>query len=225
MKKTLFIIVFGIFVLTSATPVYADPVYYGSTPNLDNSWQGLPVCNEAKPKAPVLYEPGNPALPQAKNPGEVRLQWTKVPEATGYNIYYGISSRNYIFSVPSLGDVDNYTVGHLENRIYYFAVQAKGSCAASELSNEWAARPVGFGGFLYNFFNTSQNGSLQNQGQEFNQPQPSVNQQQAPLAKPKVAVPKTTALSGFQAFWQSIMAFILSIWQSIMSFLAKLFGR
>lgn len=131
--------------LALAAPVLAYD--YGGQPNLDNSWKGLPVCAEAKPKAPILYEPNNPVLPQAKGAGRVRLQWTKVPGATGYNVYYGLTPKNYIYSAPNLGngDTDNFTVGALGNRAYYFAVQTKGSCATSTTSNEWIGRPNGGG--------------------------------------------------------------------------------
>lgn len=146
MKKIL--LVLGLLVLVSAAPVKAYD--YGGQPELDNSNKGLPVCAEAKPKAPILYEPNNPAIQKAKNPGEVRLQWTKVPQASSYNIYYGLSPRNYIYTAADIGNTDNYTVRFLGNRTYYFAVQSKGGCAAGPLSNEWAARPVGAGKYIAN---------------------------------------------------------------------------
>lgn len=124
----------------------AEP--YGWSPNVDNSWGGTPSCTDAKPdKAPILLQPNHPKLPQPTGKGQVRLQWHKVPGATGYNVYYGLSRKNYIYSVTNLPDTDNYTVSHLANKVYYFAVQAKKGCAAGALSNEWAARP-GKGGFL-----------------------------------------------------------------------------
>lgn len=126
-------------------PVSAEP--YGWSPNVDNSWGGVPACTEEPPKAPILYQPNHPALPQPTGNGEVRLQWTKVPGSTDYLIYYGLSSKNYIFSVPGTDNTDNYTITHLANRVYYFAVQAKAGCAASALSQEWAARPTGGGSY------------------------------------------------------------------------------
>lgn len=127
-----------------ANQAKAEP--YGWSPDVDNSWKGPPTCTGEKPGTPILYQPNHPLLPKAKGKGEIRLQWTKVSGATGYNIYYGLSPRNYIFSVPNLGDTDNFTVGGLANRIYYFAVQAKKGCVTGALSNEWGARP-GKGGY------------------------------------------------------------------------------
>lgn len=137
------LLVLLIVVAFSVAPVKA--VEYGTGTDPVKPWEGLPVCNDSKPKVPVLYEPNNPVLQKAKNPGEIRLQWTKVPGASGYNVYFGLSSRNYIFSAVDLGDTDNYTVKFLGNRTYYFAVQTKSGCARGPLSNEWAARPGGGG--------------------------------------------------------------------------------
>lgn len=126
-------------------PAKAEP--YGWSPSVDNSWQGAPKCTDAKPdKAPILLQPNHPALPKKPKKGEVVLYWHKVPGATGYNVYYGLSSKNYIFSVPDVGDTNNFTVAFLPNKIFYFAVQAKSGCAAGSLSQEWKSRP-GLGGY------------------------------------------------------------------------------
>lgn len=198
MKKVL--VILGILVLVSVVPVKA--VDYGSSPDLDNSWKGLPVCGEAKPKAPILYEPGNPAIQKAKNPGEVRLQWTKVPQATGgYNVYFGLSPRNYIYSATDIGDTDNYTVRFLGNRTYYFAVQSKGSCAIGPLSNEWAARPGGGG----TSFVPAAFVPVQRAAAVVENPQP-----QAPKLVPPAPVaprPKAVAPAASQGFFQSIGSF------------------
>ncbi len=118
---------------------------YGWSPQVDFSNQGPPVCTSQKPKAPVLYQPNHPLLAKAKGKGQIRLQWTKVPDATGYNIFYGLTPKNYIYSVPSLPNTDNYTVSFLANKKYYFAVSANAGCAGSSLSNEWWGRPGGGG--------------------------------------------------------------------------------
>lgn len=118
---------------------------YGWSPQVDFSNQGPPVCTDQKPKAPILYEPNHPLLPKAKGKGQIRLQWTKVPDASGYNVFYGLSPKNYIYSVPNLPNTDNYTVSFLANKKYYFAVSAKAGCAGSPLSNEWRGRPGGGG--------------------------------------------------------------------------------
>lgn len=129
-----------------AADVNAEP--YGWSPNVDNSWQGTPKCTESGPKQPILYQPNNPALPKAKGKGQIRLQWTKVPEASNYSIFYGLSPKNYIYSAPDIGDTDNFTISYLANKIYYFAVSAKKGCASSGLSNEWGGRPGGGGYYL-----------------------------------------------------------------------------
>jgi hypothetical protein len=151
MKKTLLKI--GIltspflFLLTGVVgQVKAEP--YGWSPQVDFSNQGPPKCTDAKPdKAPILLQPNHPVLPKKPKKGEVVLYWHRVPGATGNNVYYGLSKKNYIFSAPDIGDTDNFTIRYLPNRLFYFAVQAKRGCAASALSNEWAARPAG-GGYV-----------------------------------------------------------------------------
>jgi len=144
-KFCAFIIPLTAVSMTLAQSAYAEP--YGWSPNTDHSFEGNFLCTSGKPKAPILYQPNHPALPRASGRGQLRLQWTKVPGGSDYIVYYGLSPHNYIFSVPGTGDTDNYTVGFLANRVYYFAVQAKAGCQTGPLSQEWAARPGG-GGFL-----------------------------------------------------------------------------
>lgn len=130
----------------SAGVVKAEP--YGWSPQVDFSNQGPPKCTDSKPdKAPILLQPNHPVLPKKAKKGEVVLYWHKVPGANGYNVYYGLSPKNYIFSAPNIGDTNNFTVGFLPNKTFYFAVQAKQGCAASGLSKEWAGRPGG-GGYI-----------------------------------------------------------------------------
>ncbi len=130
--------------LTLAPVALAEP--YGWSPQVDFSNQGAPQCGNAKPnKAPVLLQPNHPVLPKKPKKGEVVLYWHKVPGASGYNIYYGLSPKNYIYTAPNLGDTNNFTVTHLAGKTYYFAVQAKNGCAAGALSNEWAGRAGGGG--------------------------------------------------------------------------------
>ncbi len=202
----------GILTLVLVLVQPALAVDYGSSPDLDNSWKGLPVCGEAKPKAPILYEPNNPALPKAKNPGEVRLQWTKVPQARGYNVYFGLSPRNYIYSAADVGDTDNYTVRFLGNRTYYFAVQSKGDCAIGPVSNEWAGRPGGGGAAMVT---TSAFVPVQRQNAPENTPQTqegSLQQEnvrpQAPKAAPAApSAPKAKAAPASGGFLQSLFSF------------------
>lgn len=130
--------------LSLAPVVFAEP--YGWTPQVDFSNQGPPRCGDPKPdKAPILLQPNHQVLPKKPKNGEVVLYWHKVPGASGYNVYYGLSPKNYIYTAPDIGDTNNFTVTHLANKTYYFAVQAKKGCAASGLSNEWAGRAGGGG--------------------------------------------------------------------------------
>ena len=127
----LFVAVISVF----ARDVKAEP--YGWSPQTDFSNQGAPSCSDSKPdKEPILLQPNHPVLPKKPKKGEVVLYWHKVPGATGYNIYYGLSPKNYIFSAPNIGDTNNFTVGYLPNKVFYFAVQAKKGCAAGALSKE-----------------------------------------------------------------------------------------
>lgn len=121
-----------------AFSVRAEP--YGWSPNVDHS---ASVCTDPKPdKAPILMQPNHPALPRG-GANEIRLFWHKVPGANGYHVYYGLSPGNYIYSAADIVDTDNFTVAGLSRRKYYFAVQAKKGCAASDLSNEWWGIPGG----------------------------------------------------------------------------------
>ena len=141
----------GLLGLVIASVVFAPQVFaeaYGWSPEVNSGSKKTAACTDEKLKAPILYEPNHPALPRAKGAGQVRLQWTKVPGANGYNVYYGLTPRNYIYSVRDLPDSsDSYTIGGLANRNYYFAVQTKKGCAAGPFSKEWGGRPNG-GGFL-----------------------------------------------------------------------------
>lgn len=132
-----------LIILGLAGPVKAEP--YGWSPNVDNSWQGPPKCGDSAPKAPILYEPNHRLLPKAKEKGAIRLQWTKVPDASNYSVFYGLTPKNYIYSAADVGDTNNFTVRFLANKKYYFAVTAKAGCAGSPKSNEWVGRPGGGG--------------------------------------------------------------------------------
>src|SRR3989338_311156 len=119
---------------------------YGWSPQVDFSNQGPPKCTDSQPdKAPSLLQPNHPVLPKKAKNGEVVLYWHKVPGATGYNIYYGLTPKNYIYSAVNIGDTGNFTVGYLPNKTFYFAVQALKGCAAGALSQEWSGRPGGVG--------------------------------------------------------------------------------
>lgn len=146
MKKTLAVslgvLVFGVVFLFRASSVYAEA--YGWSPDVNKSTTETPgVCSGAKPAAPILYQPNHPILPQPTGRDQIRLQWTKVSNASGYVVNYGLTSKNYIYSVQLPDSSTSYTIGHLGNRMYYFTVQAKSGCAVGFSSNEWGARPNG----------------------------------------------------------------------------------
>lgn len=146
--KSISIIVILLLAVIAVSARDVKAAEYGWSPQVDFSNQGPPKCTDSKPdKAPILLQPNHPVLPKKAKKGEVVLYWHKVPGATGYNIYYGLSPKNYIFSAPNIGDTNNFTVGFLPNKLFYFAVQAVKGCAAGSLSKEWAARPGG-GGYV-----------------------------------------------------------------------------
>jgi hypothetical protein len=92
----------------SVGDVKAEP--YGWSPQVDFSNQGPPKCTDSKPdKAPILLQPNHPVLPKKPKKGEVVLYWHRVPGATGYNVYYGLTPKNYIFSAPNVGDAIFYS--------------------------------------------------------------------------------------------------------------------
>ncbi len=148
LRKISFAVLINLTLMLVVVTGQAKAEPYGWSPQTDFSNQGPPQCTDAKPdKAPILLQPNHPKLPKkATKAGEVVLYWHKVPGATGYNIYYGLSPKNYIYTAPDIGDTDNFTIGYLANKNYYFAVQAKKGCAASSISNEWIGRP-GKGGY------------------------------------------------------------------------------
>lgn len=149
MKKTLAVslgvLVFGVVFLFRASSVYAEA--YGWSPDVNKSTTEAPgVCGPGTSVAPILYQPNHPALPRPTGAGQVRLQWTKVPGAGGYVVYYGLSPKNYIYSVQLPDSSVSYTIGHLANRNYYFVVRSKNGCAVGAASNEWVGRPTVGGG-------------------------------------------------------------------------------
>lgn len=105
---------------------------------------GGPASPCTPPKAPKV-----PSLLSATSVSgrEVKLTWAKVDRATHYAIAYGLSSHNYIFGNPNVGNTNSYTVGGLEGgKTYFFVVSAVigGDCpVASPYSNELSSKPSG----------------------------------------------------------------------------------
>jgi len=81
---------------------------------------------------------------------EVTLIWdANNPEPDGYKLYYGLESRNYLFSVD-VGNQTSYTISGLTPGDYYFAVTAYNAYGESDYSEEVAytvknSDPGGFG--------------------------------------------------------------------------------
>jgi len=152
MKKTLsLLILLSLFSTLSVGSVNAQ---YGSSSSTSTSTTtsstnttSAPTCNNEKPSIPVLYEPNHPLFGGQKKLGEVTLHWAKADRATSYNILYGLSPRNYIFSGLKVGDgnTTTYSVSGLNpGTTYYFTVQANNDCKPGGLSNEWGANAGSF---------------------------------------------------------------------------------
>jgi hypothetical protein len=72
---------------------------------------------------------------------ELSLSWDSSIGATGYRVYYGFESRNYIFEVD-IGLWTECTVSELDpGQTYYFAVTAYNDYAESDFSREISHAP------------------------------------------------------------------------------------
>jgi hypothetical protein len=67
---------------------------------------------------------------------EVELQWNSVPEADGYNVYYGEASRTYQPPEKVVGQSQTTHTLTLDPGTYYFAVTAYNNYGESEYSEE-----------------------------------------------------------------------------------------
>lgn len=87
-----------------------------------------PVCGAATPSVPYLvsadYLGGN----------KIKITWNKVINANSYSIFYGPSTGNYLYGVPSTGNSDNFTIEGLSKGC--FVIHAINDCAPSGPSNE-----------------------------------------------------------------------------------------
>lgn len=96
----------------------------------------VPACDVASPSAPTNLQ----ATSGPEN-GEVTLNWSKVSEATHYNLVFGPGSRDYHYGAPNIGNTDRYVVRQLSpGQLYYFVVAAVNDCASSGYSSEVSAR-------------------------------------------------------------------------------------
>lgn len=89
---------------------------------------GAPVCDSAVPPAPRL-------LSVERHGASAVLTWSKVDMATTYAIFYGTAPGQYIYGVPSTGNVTTYTINSLDvNKNYYFSVVSVNNCMPSSSS-------------------------------------------------------------------------------------------
>lgn len=98
-----------------------------------------PVCDSTAPS-------GTPQLISANPSGsnQIILTWTAVNPVSYYLISYGLSSGNYIYGNPNVGNVTSYTVGGLSyGKTYYFAVKAVNGCSTGNFSNELSSKAGG----------------------------------------------------------------------------------
>lgn len=131
------LVVLGVYLI----PQNSQFVYgYGESDGRSDgrSSSPTPQCNGARPNAPIVYEPGNALLPRATGVGEVRLNWLRTQNASGYGVGIGLTPGNYIYGSPNIGDTTNFTVRFLTpGRRYYFAVRANNGCTPGPWSREW----------------------------------------------------------------------------------------
>ena len=81
----------------------------------------------------TISSPGN--FNASAEGNTVFLSWTKSENATGYKLYYGVKSGQYIGSAP-LGDRSTFSIPGIPEGTYYLALSAYSSSLESELSNE-----------------------------------------------------------------------------------------
>jgi hypothetical protein len=150
MKK--FLALLTLIVISSSALVNSVVAQYGSSSSSSSSTSNIstpsaPSCDNEKPGTPILFEPHHPLFGDEKKLGEVTLHWTKAERATSYNILYGLSPRNYIYSALQIGNgnTTTYSVAGLNpSKTYYFTVQANNGCKPGGLSNEWGANAGNF---------------------------------------------------------------------------------
>lgn len=74
-------------------------------------------------------------IPSLLFAGEIKLKWSAVPEATGYKIYYGISS-DVLENELDVGNVTSISISNLTTGLtYYFKASCYSDTATSALSS------------------------------------------------------------------------------------------
>lgn len=99
---------------------------------------GPPVCTATTPtNVPVLSV-------VSIGTNYVTLAWTTVSPVTHYLIAYGLSSGDYIYGNPNVGNVTAYTISGLSGgTTYFFVVRGVNDCAPGPYSNEVRVTPLG----------------------------------------------------------------------------------
>ena len=88
-----------------------------------------PVCNDIVPTDPRVLSV------TAVGGDSIKITWTKVDRANSYSILYGPNSGNYLYSVFSTGDTDNFVINGISGGC--FAVKAVNGCMPGPLSPEY----------------------------------------------------------------------------------------
>lgn len=95
----------------------------------------VPTCEDATPGTPTITSA------TAVGSNSVKLVWTKVIGANSYAIFYGPTSGNYLYGVPSTGDTDNFTINGLASG--FFTLRAINGCQPGDPSAEVSTGGIG----------------------------------------------------------------------------------
>ena len=102
------------------------------------------------PAAPAICDKESPnavALSGSASSDRVFLNWNAVINSTHYMVRYGLTSGQYIYGAPDIGNVQTTTVQSLApGTDYYFQVAGVNDCAGGAWSNELHLRTTGGGG-------------------------------------------------------------------------------
>jgi hypothetical protein len=94
-----------------------------------NGGASAPVCNDIVPASPRILSV------TASGANSIKITWTKVDRANSYAILYGSKSGDYLYSVFSTGDADNYIINGISNGC--FTIKAVNGCMPGPLSSEF----------------------------------------------------------------------------------------
>lgn len=95
---------------------------------------GLRIFGEKEGKKPVV--PGDLSVRRSKDdPRNAMISWNMVPNAYGYNVYYGIAPDKLYNSITVLDGTEYDMRGLDRDTDYYFRIEALGETGKSELSD------------------------------------------------------------------------------------------